>query len=71
MIRARGVDPVLITYDLPELCTDLVAALAALDVNDLTHGECWSRRSGTAWDLHELRYVTYGDRLLYIQLLKH
>ena len=32
-----GVDAVLVTDHLPELRTDLVAALAALDVNELTH----------------------------------
>ncbi len=33
-----GVDAVLVGDDLPELGADLVAALAALDVHDLTHG---------------------------------
>merc|ERR1719199_347566 len=38
VVRARRVDAVLIGDDLPELGADLVAALAALDSNDLTHG---------------------------------
>merc|ERR1719271_433790 len=39
VVRTRRVDAVLITDHLPELRTDLVAALAALDVNELTHGD--------------------------------
>ena len=38
VVRARRVDAVLITDHLPELRTDLVAALATLDVHELTHG---------------------------------
>ena len=38
VVRARGVDAVLVGDDLPELGADLVAALASLDVDDLTHG---------------------------------
>merc|ERR1719269_236726 len=38
VVRARRVDTVLITDHLPELRADLVAALAALDVHELTHG---------------------------------
>ena len=38
VVRARGVDAVLVGDDLPELGADLVAALAALDVDDLAHG---------------------------------
>ena len=38
MVRARRVDAVLVGDDLPELGADLVAALAALDVDDLAHG---------------------------------
>ena len=38
VVRTRGIDAVLITDHLPELGTDLVAALAALDVHELTHG---------------------------------
>merc|ERR1719389_118021 len=38
VVRTRGIDAVLITDHLPELRTDLVAALAALDVHELTHG---------------------------------
>ena len=37
VVRASRVDAVLITDHLPELRTDLVAALAALDVHELTH----------------------------------
>lgn len=36
MARTRRVDAMLVGDDLPELGTDLVAALAALDVHDLT-----------------------------------
>ena len=47
MVRARGVDAVLVGDDLPELGADLVAALASLDVDDLAHGClvvcCWKR----------------------------
>merc|ERR1719313_3109127 len=45
VVRTGRVDTVLIADHLPELRTDLVAALAALDVNELTHGkncESWS-----------------------------
>ena len=42
MVRARGVDAVLIAHNLPKLGTNLVAALAALNVDDLTHGCRWS-----------------------------
>jgi hypothetical protein len=38
MISTGWVNSVLIRDDLPELGTDLVAALATLDMNDLTHG---------------------------------
>jgi len=38
MVRARGVNAVLVGDDLPELGADLVAALATLDVDDLTLG---------------------------------
>mmetsp|Transcript_11881 Transcript_11881/g.30750 ORF Transcript_11881/g.30750 Transcript_11881/m.30750 type:complete len:467 (-) Transcript_11881:15-1415(-) len=38
VVRASRVDAVLIGDNLPELGADLVAALAALDSNDLTHG---------------------------------
>ena len=37
VVGASRVDAVLIGDDLPELGADLVAALAALDVHDLTH----------------------------------
>jgi len=37
-VAARGVDPVLVADHLPELGTDLVPALPALDVQDLPHG---------------------------------
>ncbi len=36
MVGAGGVDAVLVGEDLPELGADLVAALASLDVDDLT-----------------------------------
>ena len=36
-VLARVVDPVLVTYHLPELRPDLVAALAPLDVQDFSH----------------------------------
>ena len=38
VVGAGRVDAVLIGDDLPELGADLVAALATLDSNDLTHG---------------------------------
>ena len=38
VIRTGGINAVLITDHLPELRTDLVAALATLDVHELTHG---------------------------------
>ncbi len=37
LISSSGVDSVLLTYHLPELGTDLVAALSSLDVKNLTH----------------------------------
>ena len=37
VVRAGGVDAVLIGDNLPELGADLVAALAGLDVNELAH----------------------------------
>ncbi len=39
MVRSGGVDTVLVGDDLPELGTDLVTALAGLEVNNLTHSE--------------------------------
>lgn len=39
MVGTGGVDTVLVAHDLPELGTDLVTALASLDVDDLTHLE--------------------------------
>jgi hypothetical protein len=38
MVGARGVNSVLIGDDFPEFRADLVAALASLDVHQLTHG---------------------------------
>ena len=38
MVTASGVYPMLITDDLPNLATDLVATLANLDVHTLMHG---------------------------------
>ena len=38
VVRTRRVDAVLIADHLPELRADLVAAQAALDVHELTHG---------------------------------
>jgi hypothetical protein len=43
MVGARGVDAVLVGDNLPELGTDLVAALATLDVHDLTAGDSGGR----------------------------
>jgi hypothetical protein len=48
--NTRGVNAVLIGNNFPELGTDLVAALAALDVNNFTHvtgerGEGFNRRA--------------------------
>ena len=37
MVGAGGIDAVLVRHNFPELGTDLVAALARLDVNDLSH----------------------------------
>jgi hypothetical protein len=37
VVRAGGVDAVLVGDDLPELGTDLVTALAGLDVDDFSH----------------------------------
>jgi len=39
MVSACRVDAVLIGDDFPELCTDLVTALAALNVLDISHVE--------------------------------
>ena len=39
-----GVDAVLVGNDLPELGSDLVAALARLQVNDLSHFGWFCRR---------------------------
>ena len=38
MVGACGVNAVLVRDNFPELRSDLVTALAALDVNELTHG---------------------------------
>ncbi len=43
LIRSGGIDPVLLTHDLPELGTDLVPALPSLDVQNLTHIDRRSR----------------------------
>ena len=37
-VGASGVDAMLVRDDLPELGTDLVAALAGLQVHDFSHG---------------------------------
>jgi len=37
VVGAGGVDSVFVGDDLPELGSDLVAALAALDVHDFSH----------------------------------
>jgi hypothetical protein len=41
VVRAGGVNAMLVADDLPELGTDLVAALAGLDVNNFAHIWCW------------------------------
>ena len=38
VVRAYGVDAVLIRDDLPELDPDLIAARTALDIDELAHG---------------------------------
>jgi len=38
MVRSSGTDLMLIRNDFPEFGADLVAALNALDVDELTHG---------------------------------
>ena len=50
MVCSGWVNAVFICNDLPELCTDLVAALSSLNVHELTHGCCWKQeeRSQTA-----------------------
>ena len=50
MICSGWVNAVFIRNDLPELCTDLVAALSSLNVHELTHGFCCKgeERSQTA-----------------------
>ena len=56
VVRARRVDAVLVGDDLPELGADLVAALAALDVDDLAHGclgEVNLRRGGAFEGAHD------------------
>ncbi len=45
LISSSRVDSVLLTYHLPELGTDLVAALSSLDVQNLTHVCDHERRS--------------------------
>ena len=40
VVLTSGVNAVLVGNDFPELGTDLVAALAPLDVTEFTHGEC-------------------------------
>merc|ERR1719199_876879 len=40
MVGACRVNPMLIGDHFPKLCTDLVATLTALDVNELAHGAC-------------------------------
>ena len=37
MVGAGGVNSVFVRNDLPELGTDLIAALTSLDVDDLSH----------------------------------
>ena len=38
VVRAYGIDAVLVRGDLPELGPDLIAALTALDMDELAHG---------------------------------
>jgi hypothetical protein len=37
MVNTSWVDSMFVTYDFPELCTDLVTALTSLQMNDFTH----------------------------------
>ena len=37
LVTASGVDPVLRAYYFPELCSDLIPALASLNVKDFSH----------------------------------
>ena len=46
VVGAGGVYAVLVADDLPELGSDLVAALAGLDVHDLTHLENYETKTG-------------------------
>ena len=50
MVCSGWVNAMFIRNDLPELCTDLVAALSSLNVHELTHGFCrkGEERSQTA-----------------------
>lgn len=41
LVPTRGIDAVLVADNLPELGADLVAALASLNVKDLSH--CWEK----------------------------
>jgi len=43
VVSSGGVDAVLVGDDLPELGTDLVTALAGLEVDNLTHSEFWTK----------------------------
>merc|ERR1719272_2698852 len=39
VVGTSGIDAVLVADDFPEFCSDLVAALTTLDVNELTHDD--------------------------------
>lgn len=49
VVLAGEIDAVLVAGDLPELGTDLVAALATLDVQNFSHG--WARNLKEERDL--------------------
>jgi hypothetical protein len=53
---------VLLTYHLPELGTDLVAALSSLDVKNLTHVGDHERRSSSSWNKTEKNTSTMMER---------
>ncbi len=62
LISSSRVDSVLLTYHLPELGTDLVAALSSLDVQNLTHVCEHERRSSSSRNKTEENTTTTTQR---------
>ena len=62
LVRTGGIDPVLVGHHLPELRSDLVAALAGLDADDLAHRGLW-RKGGCECAVEATKYGNCSFRM--------